>query len=121
MDEAARPAEALRERLTSDLRAAMKHRDPVAVATLRCLLSALDNASAVTETREHAPVFGRSGDVPRRELTPADIEQVFAAEAAERAAAVADYDRLGLQEDALRLRAELAIIAAFGPADFAGG
>ena len=121
MGEGAPPADALRERLAGALSTAMKDRDTIAVATLRCLLSALDNAGAVAETKEHAPVFGRSGDVPRRELTLADIERVFAAEAVERETAAADYERRGLREGAERLRAELAIIARFGPGDLADG
>ena len=112
MDDGARPAEALRRRLADDLRAAMKARDAVAVATLRALLSAIDNAGAVTETKAHVPVVGLSGDVPRRELTRADLARVLAAEAAEREAAARDYEQRGLQEAAERLRAELAIILA---------
>ena len=105
--------EALRERLAGELRAAMKARDAVAIATLRSLLSAIDNASAVAETSAHVPVFGRSGDVPRRELTIPDIERVLSGEAAERTAAVDDYERRGLREGVDRLRAELGIIMRF--------
>jgi uncharacterized protein YqeY len=39
------PADATRERLAIELRAAMKARDGVAVAVVRSLLSAIDNAS----------------------------------------------------------------------------
>jgi len=107
------PGEALRERLAGELRAAMKARDAVAIATLRSLLSAIDNASAVAETSAHVPVFGRSGDVSRRELTIPDIERVLSGEAAERTAAVDDYERRGLREGVDRLRAELGIIMRF--------
>lgn len=107
------PAEALRARLAGALREAMKSRDTVVVATLRTLLSALDNAGAVPETRDHAPVFGRSGDAPRRELTAGDARRVLSAEADEREAAAADYERRGLQESAQRLRTELEIIQRF--------
>lgn len=113
MAETAGPADLLRERLAGDLRVAMKARDTLAVATLRSLLSALDNAGAVTETKAHAPVFGRSGDVPRRDLTAEDIKQVLAAEAAEREAAADDYERRGLRDGANRLRMELRIIERF--------
>jgi uncharacterized protein YqeY len=107
------PADLLRERVAGELRAAMKARDAVAVATLRSLLSALDNAGAVAETKAHVPVFGRSGDVPRRDLTAKDIELVLAAEAAERETAADDYALRGLREGADRLRAELRIIERF--------
>jgi uncharacterized protein YqeY len=115
VDEAPRPVEALRERLAVELRGAMKARDALAVATLRSLLSALDNAGAVAVTKAHTPVFGLSGDVPRRELTADEVEAVLVAEADERAAAAADYERRGLREGAERLQAELAIIARFLP------
>lgn len=49
------PAEALRQTLAGELRTAMKARDKLAVDTLRTLLSALDNAGAVTQTKAHAP------------------------------------------------------------------
>ena len=111
MADSVRPAEVLRAYLGAELRGAMKARDTVAVATIRSLLSALDNAGAVIETPAHAPVFGRSGDVPRRELTAADIEQVLAAEAEERRVAADGYERRGRRDDAARLRAELAFIA----------
>jgi uncharacterized protein YqeY len=112
VDDGAQPAEVLRRRLASDLRAAMKARDVVAVATLRSLLSAIDNAGAVSETKAHVPVIGLSGDVPRKDLTRADLGRVLAAEASEREAAARDYEQRGLQEAAERLRAELAIITA---------
>jgi uncharacterized protein YqeY len=108
--EPAPPAAALRDRLAGELRAAMKARNAVAVATLRSLLSALDNASAVDQTLDHRPVFGRSGDVPGRKLTSADVDGVLRAEAAERAAAADDYEQRGLHEGATRLRMELQII-----------
>jgi len=119
---AAGPAEALREGLASELRTAMKARDTVAVATLRSLLSALDNASAVTQTSAHRPVFGPSADVPRRELTTVDVESVLSAEAAERETAADDYERRGLREAAERLRVELGIIRRFlTPGPVGGG
>jgi uncharacterized protein len=101
----------LRARLAAQLRAAMKAHDQIRVATLRSVLSALDNAGAVAETTAHVPVIGLSGDVPRRELTVQDIDRVLAAETTEREIAAADYERRGLNEGAARLRAEIAIIA----------
>jgi uncharacterized protein YqeY len=105
------PADLLRTRLAAQLRAAMKARDQITVATLRSVLSALDNAGAIAETAAHVPMIGLSSDVPRTELTTQDIDRVLAAETREREVAAADYERRGLGEGAARLRAEIAIIA----------
>ena len=105
------PADALRARLAVQLRATMKARDQITVATLRSVLAALDNASAVAETTAHVPVIGLSGDVPRAELTVQDIDRILKAETTEREIAAADYQRRGLEDGAARLRAEIAIIA----------
>jgi uncharacterized protein YqeY len=110
VDNGATPADALRARLAVQLRVAMKARDQITVATLRSVLSALDNAGAVAETRAHVPVVGLSGDVPRKDLTAQDIDRLLAAETTEREIAAADYQRRGLEDAAARLRAEIAII-----------
>ena len=110
MVEPARPADLARERLAGELRAAMKARDAVMVRTVRSLLSALDNKSAVAMAPERRPRFERSAEAPRREATAEDIEAVFAGELAERSAAEADFERRGLTADAARLRDEMAVI-----------
>ena len=102
-------AASLRSQLSDDLLAAMKSRDSVATSALRALLGALDNASAVPANATHVPVFGRSGDVPRRVLSVDECANVLRAEAAGHAVAAAEYERLGRHADAARLRAELAV------------
>jgi uncharacterized protein YqeY len=118
--EPARPAEAARVHLAGALRTAMKAGDRVAVNTLRALLSALDNTSAVPLGAEHARIEGRVNEAPRHEATEAEITQVFAAEAEERRAAAADYRRRGLDAEAGRLDREAAIIAEVWPDAAAG-
>ena len=103
-------AELMRARLSRDLLSAMKSRDSIATATLRSLLAALDNASAVAVSGAHVPVFGRSGDVPRRTLSATDCEDILGKEAHTRSVAAAEYGRLGRTEEAARLRAEIAVI-----------
>ena len=120
-DDAARPAEAARERLGAALKAAMKARDQVTVAVARSLLSALDNRSAVPLADHPASIFVASAETARHDPTQAEIAQVFDAEAAEREAAAADYDRRGLSAEAARLRAEIAIIAQLRSGSPAGG
>jgi uncharacterized protein YqeY len=98
----------------------MKARNQVAVNTLRSLLSALDNTSAVPLAAEHARMAGRVNEAPRHDATDAEITQVFAAEAEERRAAAADYRRRGLSAEAGRLDREAAIIAEVWPEAAAG-
>jgi uncharacterized protein YqeY len=113
----AMPAEALRETLAAALREAMKARETVTVETLRSLLSALDNASAVAAPARPAPVEGLSADTPRHEPSLAEIQEIFAAERAERESAAANYRRLGLDAESERLSAQLEVIERFWPED----
>jgi uncharacterized protein len=105
------PADATRERLAIELRAAMKARDGVAVAVVRSLLSAIDNASAVPMTKSQYPGDGAPSEVARRELTAAEVDQVLAVEAEERRLAAEDYERRGLQKQADTLRQTIRIIS----------
>lgn len=100
----------LRMRLSTDLRRAMKDRDTLTMKTLRSMLEAMDNASAVPMTAEHVPVYGRSGDVPRRIVTEDDCRLIVQKEAASRQAAALEYERLGRIEAAAHVRAELEIV-----------
>ena len=100
----------LRMRLSTDLRRAMKERDMLTTMTLRSLLEAMDNASAVPMTAEHVPVYGRSGDVPRRIATEDDYRLIMRNEAASRQAAALEYERLGRIDAAAQVRAELKVV-----------
>jgi len=100
----------LRDRLSSDLRAAMKARDKTVIDTLRCLLAVLDNAGAPDQASAPVAVFGRSGDVPRRSLTRNELQELLRREVTSRNAAVIEYERLGRHQDAARLRAELILL-----------
>lgn len=103
----------IRARLSSDLLDAMKSRDMIATATLRSLLAALDNGSAVPLASAPAAVYGHSGDVPRKILSEAECENILDAEAHSRRVALAEYERLGRHEQATHLQAELAVIARY--------
>jgi hypothetical protein len=103
-------AQVLRQRLEVDLRSAMKRRDEVAVAALRSVFQAVDNAGAVALTAEHAPTVGRANEVPRRVLEQSEVETLIRREAEVRAAAAGEYRRLGLVEQAERLDAEVRVV-----------
>jgi hypothetical protein len=98
--------------LKTDLRTAMKVRDTLRVATLRTMISALDNATAVAVDTSLVPLEGRTPDVPRRELNVQEQLDILRAEAAGRRSAVERYERLGKEQEAARIRAELEV---FGP------
>lgn len=94
-------------RLKADLRAAMKAREQVRVGTLRTMLSALDNATAVEVDRSGLPMQGYTPDVPRRDVSEAEQLDILQREAEGRRSALQQYESLGQAEVVARLRAEL--------------
>ena len=105
----------LRDRLRAALPTAMKARDGAAVTALRSALAAVENAAAVApQVSEFGlPALGVGAtEVERRSIDEAEVEQIVRTEVAERLAAADEYDGLGRTEQAARLRAEAAALAA---------
>ncbi|HRW10953.1 MAG TPA: GatB/YqeY domain-containing protein [Caldilineaceae bacterium] len=103
----------LRNQMSQDLRMAMKNRDKVAVALLRTLMATLDNAEAVAvdhATLPKVPTTERH-EVPRKELTSDDVQQLLERELAERQRAHGEYVALGLAAEAERLQTEIELIS----------
>lgn len=111
----------LRAGLAAALKDAIRARDTVAVSALRTTLSAIANAEAVgTPTQAAAPVGSPhfagavaglgAGEVPRRQLSAADVHAIVRAEIAERSRAAADYTASGLSAQAERLHTEASIL-----------
>ena len=112
---------AIERRARTWLTEAVRSRDTVTVSALRTLLSSISNAQAVAapsappstpaESSEHVAgsVAGvGAAEVPRRELSEADVADLLRGEIAERHAAV---DALGGRgERAERLRAEAVVL-----------
>ncbi len=92
---------ALKDRLRTDLTAAMKARDELRSATLRMLLSAVTNAE----------VAGKAA----RELSDDEVVGVLTTEAKKRREAATAFDDGGRAEMAERERAEAAVIADYLP------
>jgi uncharacterized protein YqeY len=92
---------ALKERLESDLRDAMKARDELATSTLRMVLAAVRNAE----------VAGKQA----RELTDDEVISVLTKEAKKRREAATAYAEAGRAESAAKERAEEEIIARYLP------
>ncbi|HEX3785163.1 MAG TPA: GatB/YqeY domain-containing protein [Pseudonocardiaceae bacterium] len=120
----------MRASLHADLTAALKARDRVAVAALRSALAAIDNAEAVPVD---PPVAGATGsahrtgnehvagsaaglgaaEAQRRHLTEADLRSIVEKEIWERSVAVREYERLGRDDLAERLRAESEVLSRY--------
>lgn len=92
---------ALKDRLRSDLTAAMKARDEVRSATLRMVLTSVSNAEVAG--KEH------------RELSDDDVVGLLSTEAKKRREAAQAFDEGGRTEMAERERAEAAVIAEYLP------
>jgi uncharacterized protein YqeY len=112
----------MRDNLRSDLTAALKARDRVAVAALRSALAAIDNAEAVpvdnlpgsVASSEHvagAAVGLGAAEAERRHLTDADLRSIVENEVLERSVAAGEYERLGRDDAAERLRAEAEVLS----------
>ncbi|MFC6286865.1 GatB/YqeY domain-containing protein [Nocardioides sp. GCM10027113] len=91
----------LKDRLRTDLTAAMKSRDEVRSATLRMVLTAIANAE----------VAGKSA----RELSDDDVVGVLSTEAKKRREAATAFEEGGRTEMAAKEKAEAAVIADYLP------
>lgn len=98
----------LKERISDDLKSAMKDGDAVRRETLRSLLTAINNA-------EVARVNVKDEAASRQALADADIFDVFQKQAKQRRESVAEYDKAGRQDLVDREAAELAIIETYLP------
>jgi uncharacterized protein len=110
----------LRDQLRAALPAAMKDRDPAAVAALRSALAAIDNAEAVAPSPlaglQEGVIPGAtaglgSAEAPRVELTEDEIAAIVRAEVDERRAAAGEYAQAGHTDRAARLTAEADALA----------
>lgn len=92
----------LKDRLTADMRAAMKAREETITGTLRMALAAVRNAEV-------------AGDAAR-ELTDDEVLAVLAKEAKKRKEAAEAYARAGRDELVAREQAEYEVLAGYLPA-----
>jgi uncharacterized protein YqeY len=92
----------LKDRLRTDLTAAMKNRDEVRSATLRMVLTAVSNAE----------VAGKQA----RELSDDDVLGVLTSEGKKRREAAEAFESAGRTESAAQERAEASVIAEYLPA-----
>jgi len=122
-----RPLDSIRARMRRALVNAMKQRDDAATSALRSALAAIDNAEALrvgaAAPLADGPIAGAvsgvgAAEANRREVTEEEMVQIVRGEIASRLAAAAEYEQLGEDAQAARLRAEAAVLAPLtGPAD----
>jgi uncharacterized protein YqeY len=104
----------VRARLRGAAREALSSRDAHAIAALRSLASAIDNAEAVGNSGAPRIKIGVGvGDVARRRLSLADVDRIVAGEIAELEEAASQCKRLGRLEEADALRAQIAVLEPF--------
>ena len=114
----------MQDDLKAGLKTALKNRDRTAVAALRSALAAIANAEAQPE-REQAPaaeggahVAGAAigvgaAEVERRALSAAEQRAIVAGEIRERVEAASQYERLGRDADADRVRREAEVLGGY--------
>jgi uncharacterized protein YqeY len=102
----------LRQRLETDLRAAIRAGDAMRVSVLRVTLAAIANSEAV-DPAEPAVRAGLRGDVARKALPEADIRGIVARERAGYLAAAGDLRRAGLPDAAAEHDRRAGILAAY--------
>ncbi len=106
------PAEALKQRLRGDLKAALTKRDAATAATLRTVIAAIDNAEAPPlaersiSAETAAAAAPRSAEIERLLLSRADLAHILEAEIAERESAAIEMEKLGRSDRAAALRDE---------------
>ena len=86
------PAEAMRQRLQTDLRAAIKGRAALDVTVLRGLIAAIDNAGAVPPPSRSEPL---QYEVERLQLGEESLQAVLRREHEAYRAAASEFARLG--------------------------
>ncbi|WP_036527444.1 GatB/YqeY domain-containing protein [Nocardia sp. CNY236] len=103
---------ALRERMRSELFAAMKSRDRTVSSALRSALGAVDDAEAVevagppAGALENSPTGLGVAEAAPRELTEDDVERIVRAEIDERLSAARQFEAHGRTDRAAVLHAE---------------
>jgi uncharacterized protein len=93
----------LQQRITDDLKTAMKSRDRDATSALRMLLAAMKNAAV------------DKGRGPQGELSDEEVQRLLASEKKKRDEAAAAYAEHGREQSAAKERAESELIASYLP------
>jgi hypothetical protein len=114
----------MRTALRRDLTAAIKAKDRVAITALRSALAAIENAEAPPIDAATPAAVGNdhlagallgvgAGEIDRHELTDTELSAIVEKEIHDRTVVAAEYENLGRDERAARLRAEADVLARY--------
>ncbi|HEU4895570.1 MAG TPA: hypothetical protein VFT85_07010 [Acidimicrobiia bacterium] len=105
--------------LRTDLAKALRDRDRVEISTLRTLIAAVENATAVDVEPTAELKVGLGHDQPRRVLSDADMTRIIRSERDELVDAATRYRELGLMEEMEDLQRKARIAERYLPGDVA--
>jgi uncharacterized protein len=103
-------AEVMRQKLQTDLRAAIKGRQALDVSVLRGLIAAIDNAGAVPLVAKSEPL---QHEVERRHLDSSDVQALLRREYEAHHAAASEYARLGRNVESELANSAMAIVSRY--------
>jgi len=101
--------------LRSDLEKALRSRDRVEMSTLRTLIAAVENATAIDVEASSEPKLGLSHDQPRRVLSENDVAAIILHERDDLVAAATRYRDLGLVDEMADLERRARIVERYLP------
>jgi len=101
--------------LRGDLDIALRNRDPVEISTLRTVIAAVENATAVDVETSTQPKLGLGHDQPRRALSDEDVTRIIRSERDELVDAATRYRELGLVEEVVDLERRARIVERYLP------
>jgi uncharacterized protein len=103
-------AEEMRQKLQTDLRAAIKGRQALDVAVLRGLIAAIDNAGSVPLAARSEPP---QHEVERRYLDSGDVQALLRREYEAHQAAASEFARLGRSVESQQAKSATAIVSRY--------
>lgn len=102
--------------IRGDLEKALRTtRDRVEISTLRTLIAAVENATAVDIEPTSEPKLGLGHDQPRRALSDEDVAGIIIAERDELVDAATRYRDLGLKDEVADLESRARIVERYLP------
>jgi uncharacterized protein YqeY len=101
--------------LRGDLEKALRSRDRVEISTLRTLVAAVENATAVEVETSVEPKLGLGHDQPRRAVSDEDVAEIILSERDELVDAATRYRDLGLVEEVVDLERRARIVERYLP------
>jgi uncharacterized protein YqeY len=101
--------------LRGDLEKALRNRDQVEISTLRTLVAAVENATAVEVETSAEPKLGLGHDQPRRVLSDDDVAEIILSERDELVDAATRYRELGLVDEVADLERRARIVERYLP------